>query len=475
MAELSILGDIKMSYSVIENQPYPSPRTRELRVTSRWHRAALLVLTIELFFGPLAFGGVQPWAETTMLLLNLLALQFWMIGNLGRGKIEFSFSPLYIPGALFLGLGLLQYSLHWSPDPYSTRQAVLAFGSALMAFFLARELFATLGDPALRKFAYGVVIYASGMGIFAILQFYSASSLIYWIVESNGWSFGSYVNHNHYAGLMEMLLPLGGLYVLSLRSDDIWRWLLGVAMLFPTTSLLLSSSRGGFISILGEILIFFGIAFYVRRRRSKLGNWSALVLLGICGVGMLFFWLDPGRVSQRMATVISLENSKEALAADRLSAARDSLHMLKDHPLLGVGLGGFRVTFPRYQSLPFDSYWEYAHNDYAQVLAETGITGGILVLAALCLFFADLRKGLLRRIQTRRAPLQLGAALGCCGILIHSFLDFNLHVPANAIWFAVCAAIATLPDQPPRREGSFARYERVPEVLEGDELPGLPE
>jgi O-antigen ligase len=468
-------GKFNMAFSAVGNQTYPASQTRELRITSRWHRAALLVLTIELFFGPLAFGGVQPWAEAIMLLLSLLALQFWMLGNLDRGRIDFSFSPLYLPCGLFLAIGLFQYFLHETPDPYSTRQAVLAFAAALLAFFLARELFTILGEQALRRLAYRVVIFATAMGIFAILQFYSGNSRIYWIVESSGWTFGSYVNHNQYAGLMEMLLPLGGIYVLSLRSDDVWRWLLGIALLFPTASLLLSASRGGFVSMLAEIVIFFGVALYARKSRSKLGSWTGLLLLGLCAVALLFFWLDPGRVSSRLAAVISIGHSKEALVADRLSAARDALRMLKDHPLFGVGLGAFRVTFPRYQSRVFDSYWGYAHNDYAQALAETGIAGGILVLAAVCTFFVELWKGLLRHIQTRRAPLHFGAALGCCGILIHSFVDFNLHVPANALWFAICAAIATLPNQPARTEVSFARYERVPEIAAKDAPRELPE
>jgi O-antigen ligase len=127
----------------------------------------------------------------------------------------------------------------------------------------------------------------------------------------------------------------------------------------------------------------------------------------------------------------------------RLVVARDSLRLVRAHPWLGTGLGSFEVAFPRYQSSPTDLVWDHAHNDYVEALAETGLIGGLLVISALVLFFRLAFRRLGERLRHRAEWIQIGAAIGCCGLLVHSFVDFNLHIPANAAWFFVLAGIAT--------------------------------
>jgi len=129
---------------------------------------------------------------------------------------------------------------------------------------------------------------------------------------------------------------------------------------------------------------------------------------------------------------------------DRLIVARDTLHILKDYPWLGTGLGSFEVAFTRYQTLPTDLIWGHAHNDYVEALAEGGVIGAFAILAALILFFRMAFARLTDRLRHEAGWLQLGAAIGCCGILVHSSVDFNLRLPANAAWFAASAAVATL-------------------------------
>jgi O-antigen ligase len=164
--------------------------------------------------------------------------------------------------------------------------------------------------------------------------------------------------------------------------------------------------------------------------------------------------MAPPQSREHLATIADISHSPEITLGDRLAASRDSLRVFRAYPLLGVGLGGFETVFPRYQTFVSDLTWEHAHNDYAEALAETGAVGGVLILCALGFFFtkAFSRRGSAlsptsRVPSTRRlAPgtlLRLGAALGCCGLLVHSFVDFNLHIPANAAWFAVCAALST--------------------------------
>jgi len=117
--------------------------------------------------------------------------------------------------------------------------------------------------------------------------------------------------------------------------------------------------------------------------------------------------------------------------------------MLRDHPVLGVGLGGFETAYPRYQSFPSDLWIDHAHNDYAEAVAETGLVGAVLIFSALALFFWLAFRDWSQRLRPGGSWIRLGAALGCSGMLVHSLVDFNLHIPANAAWFAVLAGIAT--------------------------------
>jgi O-antigen ligase len=116
--------------------------------------------------------------------------------------------------------------------------------------------------------------------------------------------------------------------------------------------------------------------------------------------------------------------------------------MVRDRPVLGWGLGTFLIAYPQYRSFSTDLVVNQAHNDYVQVLVETGILG----FACVAWFIVNLYRISLRnwRAHSRVATVSvLGALVGCTGILIHSLSDFNLHIPANAAMFFVLCGIAS--------------------------------
>ena len=85
-----------------------------------------------------------------------------------------------------------------------------------------------------------------------------------------------------------------------------------------------------------------------------------------------------------------------------------------------------------------------------------------LMVAALVMFFGLAFRKLAQRLRDDAGWIQLGAAIGCCGLLVHSFVDFNLHIPANAAWFAVLASVATIA---PTRRRQFPEVNRAEEGL----------
>lgn len=126
----------------------------------------------------------------------------------------------------------------------------------------------------------------------------------------------------------------------------------------------------------------------------------------------------------------------------RPQITKDSLRMFLKRPILGWGLGTFPTVYPRYRSFYTNLFVNEAHNDYAQLLAEMGLLGFTL---AVCFLAGMYHRGLSasRRWQNHwDGTVSLAALIGCTGILLHSFVDFNLQIPANAAMFYVLCALA---------------------------------
>lgn len=411
---------------------------------SRWFSSARILLVATLLAAPFAFGAVEPWAWATLYVLALLVTLLWAIGSVRAGRLRITWSPLYWPAALFLLVGAVQYYGNLTASSYGSRNALIKLVTDLIFFFLAGQLFAGCSRKTWRRFGLVVTIYAFLMGLFAILQFFSSHGLIYWVVKSPGATFGPYVNHNDFAGLMEMLIPIAVAYVFSRPVDDQHGVLLFFATCIPIAALLLSGSRGGFASLLAETVIF-AVILWKRSPAHEFRDPLMIGTLGVIAVVLLFFWMAPRHVTTRLGSVANVVSAPEATYGDRMHVAYDSLLIFRAHPILGTGLGSFGSVFPAYQTFPTNQLYPYAHNDYAQALAETGILGALIILGSLILFFPLAFRNLQKRLEDEAGCIRLGAALGVCGILVHSFVDFNLHIPANAAWFAVCVALAVLP------------------------------
>jgi len=407
---------------------------------------ARILLVAVLLGSPLAFGAVVPWAWAGLGIAAALGLVLWAAGCLQRRVVKLVWSPLYIPSGLFFLLGVFQYVAGITLDASETRKALLLLFTDLAFFFLAVQLFGSGRTRALRVFGLLVLIFAGSLGLFAILESASGVHRIYGIVDTPfGALYGPYVNRDHFAGLMEMLLPVAILYIAGRHGGfsleaSVWRV---SAVALAIASFLLSGSRGGLAALAVEIVI---AAALIARGRSRSGQSRRLAVAAafalVVGVA-LFAYVDPGWVSKKLGSVAYPHKTWKDWASDRKRMAADGLHMWADHPLLGVGLGDFETAYPPYQSLTTDMWIDHAHNDYVEAAAETGLVGALLVLSALVLFLFLAFRDSGQPVLSQAAAVRVGAAIGCCGLLVHSLADFNLHIPANAAWFAVLAGIAT--------------------------------
>jgi O-antigen ligase len=168
----------------------------------------------------------------------------------------------------------------------------------------------------------------------------------------------------------------------------------------------------------------------------------------------LVAWLGGGRALDRFTSYGQLEVNESR----RIEMSKDSLRIFFDHPIVGTGLGTLEKVFPRYETLYDGKIVNHSHNDYVEALAETGLIGGALCAVFLVLLFCESWARLVAANNTLDLALHIGALAACCGLLIHSLVDFNLHIPSNALLFLLQAGLATSRTPSNRPAARFPRH-----------------
>jgi O-antigen ligase len=249
---------------------------------------------------------------------------------------------------------------------------------------------------------------------------------------------GTLINRNHYAGLLEMLIPVafGLAYTSARRSGDIARpYLYLFAGAFMGLALLFSLSRMGILSFL--ITVFF-LATVLQLRKSQRRTAVALGfgIVGLVVIGAL--WIGTDGIVQRYS---ELAKEDAVLREGRILVYRDALRMIAANPA-GVGTGNFQDRFREYQTYHPDLLFDHAHNDYLETAAEWGLP----VAAAFWSFLIFVVIRGVRLFVSIDSPEQRGILLACTGavvsILVHSLADFNLQIPSNAMLFFTFAGIS---------------------------------
>lgn len=417
-----------------ESHVFPKTGGRVVQVLD-WLVIALLSLL--LAFGPLAFGAVQEWAIFTLEATAALCVLLWVFRDLVSGYVEIHLNPLFIPIVLFAGLVLLQLLTGHTAYWYETWRKSLLWAAYGGIFFLASQY---LRQHAVAKgFGLFLTTYGLLVALFAMVQQFTWNGKLYWMVPNRygGWVYGPYVNHAHYAGLMEMLVPIPLVFAMMRYWRRPFRVLFGFAALLMASTIFLSRSLGGMLAF-GIQMIILAVLVGVRRRSKQ--QLLLLLSLAVLLTGSLVL-LSPGGITARIARLHD-PLSKEG-AGDRLLIFKDSLKMIAARPVLGWGLGTFPVVYPSFRTFYTNYFVNEAHNDYIQTTVETGIVGLALVCSFVVLFYRTSLDKIAQWRNEPRSALTLAAVVGVTGILVHSLCDFNLQIPANAALFFTLASLAT--------------------------------
>ena len=426
-------------------------------------RLIFLTLCVGLVLTALAYGTVHYWALAAFALSAIGIICLWSVDALVLRSTRISVNRLQLPILGMIILGLIQLlplrapdnaGLSLSPirslslDPYATRLVIVQVAS-LLIYFAATLIFVD-SSRRLKTVVRTITIFGFLLAMFGLTQSLTTDGTrVYWFRQlTQSTAFGPFINRHHFAGYMELAIaiPLGLLFTGAVDKQK--RLIYAFAAALMGVALIMTNSRGGFISLGAEILFLAVVGTTARTRqghrvpRAERAR-AAMVRAGLAFALMVV--LIGGALAFGGAEVFTRLLGTPTAADPTTGRAHFwsvALDVIKAYPITGSGLGSFGVIYTRYDSRDGAFRLEQAHNDYLQTLSDGGIIGGVLGLTFIVILF---RRGFARREthdQFRRGVVT-GALAGCFAVLVHSFFDFTLHTTANALLFLTLAALAT--------------------------------
>ncbi len=387
------------------------------------------ILLLQMF-AVLAYGAVEYWSIAIVRMGSLLLFALWAGSVLLSGSLRLRRNPLFPPMIAFIGWVGLQYLTKRTVYLPATREALLTLITDFLLFFV---LVNTVDRPESKRiFSVVLVVFGAAVAILALAQDFTETHKFYWLRETAAPFFGPYANKNHFAGftIMVVLMPLALILGRTVRRDKAFVMLSLTAAMF--VAVLLSRSRGGLGAFVAEI-VFLGFLFAFR------GQMRNAAIVAVAAVLLAAFGAGVGMTVLRS----SFSTSARRLGIrSRTLVWRESLPAIRDNIWTGTGLGTFWIVYPRFRIEPSDLRWNETHNDYLQVLFETGLPGFLMMVW----FLWKLSAWLIPRLWNDSDPefgVILGVSLGIFGMLCHSMVDFNLQLPANGMLFLVLCGLAT--------------------------------
>ena len=382
-------------------------------------------------FGALTYGAVQPWAQAAQQAGAALlgAGVVLRLVRCGRGLAPIT--ALEVSMLLFGAYAFWRYAV--APSEYVGRQDMLSLCVVLVVVQgVTRHL------PTARHatgLAVVLILVASGHAFLAVWQGMTKSSaLLFGMFRDTQYGTrvsGNYVCPNHFAGVLELALPLALAFALFSPWKPAVRWTLGAVCAVMGIGLALSVSRGGWISMGAGLLVFALLAGTVSRHGRRLA-WGVVTL---CALGAGAAWWFSDLAQSRFAAMQSPETEA------RVMLFRDALKLIAREPWLGTGPATFVYSHHLVQAPSYQTIARYTHSDYLNLLCDYGLVGGALGALFLGLLVLSLWRLRKRQATLEEACVWLGACSGVGAWLVHSAVDFNLHIPANAVAFAVCFSL----------------------------------
>jgi O-antigen ligase len=412
-------------------------------------KAIFFILCATIVWTTMFYGTVhQPIIAIFYVVMAFVAV-LWAVDGFRSGSFRFHSSMIQLPLAATLAYGIVQIVPFGtmesvggvtgiprtiSFDPFATQMA--AFHFLVLLLFLASALTFVDTRGRLKTLTRLLAIFGFLYAFYAILQLVLSPTKIYGIYTSPfATPFGSFVNRHNFASYitMAMSVSLGLLFAKGIEKDKRLLYLTGLGVM--GVALILSGSRGGLVSLIAGIC-FLAVITYDRGGSKQL-------IVRLAGILIIAAVVITGAVM--IGGDNSLKRMAETASSDDVSTNRTeiwtvSTKIISENQPFGVGMGAFGVAYSKHDPSNGLQRVEQAHNDYLEVLADTGIVGAVIgVFFIGILFVTGIRAS---RVKDRfLRGVAVGALSGCFAVLVHSLFDFVLHTTAVSVLFLTLVAI----------------------------------
>ena len=402
----------------------------------RWCERGILGLVLGiLVFGPLAMGAVDTPEFLVIQGLTVAVMLVWALRLWISPKPQLLWPPLGWVVLAFTACAIGRY-LTADIEYVARLEMIQVLMYAFVFFAVVNNLYR---QESMQIISFTLIFLAMGISCCAVYQFLTHSNRVWdYVSPYLGRASGTYISPNNFAGFLEMLLPLATAYVLVGRMKPVVRILLGYSALVMLAGMVVTFSRGGWVAVVVALLVLLGTLIF--HRNHRLPAFLLLVVLAVGGTVFVTNYLS--KTLSYMRRVGTPGEAGELNLAVRLDIWTAAEQMWRDHFWWGVGPAHYDYRFREYRPESVQMSPDRAHNDYLNLLADWGAAGGIIVLAGMVTFGAGLRKTWkyvrpsendFGRGMSNRFAFSLGASAGLFALAVHSMVDFNLHIPANAI------------------------------------------
>lgn len=388
------------------------------------------------------FGGVRTSELGLVSGLAALALPVWMARLWLNSSHRLLLHPMIWP-ALAFGVYAAWRALGVDVV-YPARRELLLVCVCAVVFLVALNNF--YRQETMQWMAHALVGLGGAVAAYAIIQWVSGSNRILWLIQPVNYvkrAGGPFVNPNHLAGFLVMLLPLALAQVFVGRGKSLSKVLHGYAALVMAGGIAVTMSRGGWAAAAAALVILFAWIGW-RRRELRL---PVALAVGVLAIGGMVFL---SRSEKARARIENLSQEGNLDSAGRRELWKPAVALWRDHSWLGVGPSQFDIRFPAYRPARFQASPVRVHNEYLNLLVDYGIVGaGLMGLTLLGLVWGVVRSsrymerssGDLGARTSNRTAFFLGAWVGLVGLGLHCIVDFDLHTPGIAITAALIVGL----------------------------------
>jgi O-antigen ligase len=418
------------------------PDAGRQRIDAWCEKAIVAIVLFVLVWAPLALGSTRPLEFLVIQGLTAAAMALWGVRMWTHRPFRLLWPPM-----CWAVLAFVLYALARCPlveVPYVGRQQLTH------VLVYAAWYFIVLGNLNRRESATMVTMTLLAVGLalsfLAMFQFATHYPRIWGEPRPEAYlqrGSGTFINPNHLAGYLGMLVPLALSYLVLSRFSATIKVMLAYIALAMLVGIVVSVSRGGMIAA-GVGLVVMCLVLVLQRE-----FWLPAVLIGCLllalGIGLTSQFTS---VQQRFAMAVQ----GDTLDDERVFYWQGARELFARNVIWGVGPGHFDVEFPRVRPPKIQMRPEYAHNDYLNTLSEWGLAGLAIIAAACgCLYWGAIKTWRAVRKDplelgskhSDRAAFVVGASVGLFAALLHCVVEFNMQIPANALTAVTLMALLT--------------------------------